>query len=243
MQWASEQRDRRGRSLSYSVGGAGPWLLLPWCNVAWFDFSDLAALTRQHSVIVASPYGFGPSGRSPTAAYTADGLIDDLLHICDIVGADEFAVVGYSLTGAVAARLACTSPRVTAAVAGGFPLLGSYVAVRDEVEGLIDDAAVVAQVAEGFDPAAALAFYRALAELPDGDLVEQCPCPMMAFWGDRDAVLHGFNSAGDLVRELHARGVAVETISGLGHDDVLLHLDEIFGVASQWLVGRDQEPG
>jgi pimeloyl-ACP methyl ester carboxylesterase len=238
MGWPLERSDRSGRTLVYAVEGAGPWLLVPWCNVNWFDFSDLAALTHGHRVIVASPLGFGSSGRSAPAGYGMDVFVDDLLHVCTVAGADEFDVFGYSLTGALAARLACRSDRVECAVVGGFPLLGSYAAVRDDVERLVGDPEVAAGVADTFDPAAALALYRDLAELPDGDLVDRRHCPMAAFWGEDDLVLQGFDASGDLDGELRARGVQVAPMPGLGHDDVLLHLDDVLRRASAWLRSR-----
>jgi pimeloyl-ACP methyl ester carboxylesterase len=235
MGWPLEGTDRRGRTLAYAVEGSGPWLVVPWCNVNWFDFSDLGVLTRGHRVIVASPLGFGSSGRSSAAAYGMDLFVDDLLHVCAVAGADRFDVFGYSLTGALAARLACLSDRVECAVVGGFPLLGSYAAVREDVERLVGDPEVAAGVADTFDPAAALALYRDLAELPDGDLVDRRRCRMAAFWGEDDAVLQGFDSSGNLDGELRARDVQVTPMPGLGHDDMLLHLDDVLGHVSGWL--------
>lgn len=238
-----ERVERSGRTLAYSVAGSGPWLVIPWCNIAWFDFTDLTEITRRHTVVVASPFGFGHSGRSDNGSdYSGDDLVDDLLHVCEVVGADEFAVFGYSFSGALAAWMACSSDRVTCAVAGGFPLLGSYAAVRDEVERLIRDPVMVSQVSTSFDPRAAASFYRDLAERRDGDLVERRRCPMMTFWGEDDVVLQAFDTTRDLRRELEARGVRVVTLDGLGHDDVLLHLDPVLETASRWIAESHQRP-
>ena len=51
-----------GLTLSYEMYGAGPAIVIPWCNFAW-DALDLAPLTRAYTVVVASPRGFGTSER------------------------------------------------------------------------------------------------------------------------------------------------------------------------------------
>jgi len=238
--WPLERTDRRGRSLTFAVDGSGPWLLLPWCNVNWFDFSDLSVLSREHTVIVASPLGFGASGRGEPDAYRLDELLDDLLHVCSAVGADRFDVFGYSLTGALVAALGCASDRVRSAMAGGFPLLGSYAAVRNDAERLIGDPDFVAGISDAFDAAAVIAVYRDLAQLADGDLVDRRRCRMAACWGDDDTVLRAFDSSADLAAELAGRDVDVVRLEGLGHDSLLLHIDEVLRLTSAWFM--DPQP-
>ncbi len=240
MGWALEHIDRDGRMLTFAVEGAGPWLLLPRCNVEWSDFSDLRVLTRRHTVIVASPLGFGPSGRATPGAYGLDELEADLLHVCRVVGAERFDVFGYSLTGALAASLACASDRVSAVMAGGFPLLGSYAAVREDAEGLAADPQFVAGLAGSFDPEAVVAVYRGIAARPDGDLVDRRRCRMAACWGTDDTVLGAFDASADLAAELTARGVHALPMDGLGHDSLLLHLDDVLRSVSAWFLAPER---
>ena len=44
-----------------------------------------------------------------------------------------------------------------------------------------------------FDTGAVIAFYRHLASLADGALVEGLPCPLFAFWGGQDEVIEAFD--------------------------------------------------
>jgi pimeloyl-ACP methyl ester carboxylesterase len=228
MGWPIRTVERGTRPLAYSVAGEGLPLLLPLCNLNWFDFCNLDELARRRRVIVASPFGFGRSGRDIAGTYVADDFIEDLLFVCDLADADRFSVFGYSLTAAIAARLASVSDRVTAVVAGGFPLLGSYQAVSDGVaEHLREEPGVVEQLWEQFDARAVAALYRSIANLPAGDLVDSRTCPMHAFWGDDDQVLRGFDTSSDLRSELAARGVDVTTVGGADHDSLLLQLDAV----------------
>ena len=236
MEWPLERIDRSGRTLTFAIEGVGPWLLLPRCNVNWLDFSDLQVLTRQHTVILASPLGFAGSGRAEPGAYALDDLLEDLLHVCRSVGAERFDLFGYSLTGALAAALASASDRVSSVMAGGFPLLGSYAAVRDDAERLIADPQFVAGISGTFDPEAVVAVYRGIADRQDGHLVDRCRCRMAACWGDDDTVLRSFDSSADLAAELTGRGLHVVPLEGLGHDSLLLHLDDVLRLASSWFL-------
>jgi pimeloyl-ACP methyl ester carboxylesterase len=232
--WPLERIDRSGRALTFAVEGVGPWLLLPWCNINWLDFSDLGVLTREHTVILASPLGFAGSGRAESGAYELDDLVEDLVHVCRTIGAERFDVFGYSLTGALAASLACASDRVSSVMAGGFPLLGSYGAVRDDAERLVADPQFVAGISGTFDPEAVVAVYRGIAAGQDGHLVDRRRCRMAACWGADDTVLRSFDSSADLAGELTGRGVHVVRMDGLGHDTLLLHLDDVLRMASAW---------
>src|SRR6202035_3835745 len=143
----------------------------PWPEMPYFS-----RLCEHFTVVLASPRGYQRSSRlTGDQLYDATTIVRDLLTVCDAVGLRRFSVLGYSLTAAMAAWLARSTLRVDAVVAGGFPLLGSYEAVRRGAErdaaGLTAGDAQAASLLEQFDSRAVLSFYRALAELPDGVLV------------------------------------------------------------------------
>jgi pimeloyl-ACP methyl ester carboxylesterase len=230
--------------VAFTVGGAGPGVLVPWCNFGWADLPYAAALTRSHTLVTASPRGYGPSSRLDDEGYGADLLVADLLSVTDALGLDRFAVLGYSLSGAVAAWLARGSDRVTAVVAAGFPLLGSYHRLLADVEhkvasGEHDSPGRAALDAE-FDSRAALAFYRDLAALSDGALVDDVACPMFSFFGEDDEII---NTLGYGVDHLHAgltqRNVATSVLPGRGHLGALLDPQPALAEITQWLDGAN----
>jgi pimeloyl-ACP methyl ester carboxylesterase len=210
--------------VAYMTLGAGPALLLPWCNLPWPDLSITRALADRYLVVLASPVGYQASSRlPPDEEYDAPRALADLLAVCDAVEIDRFAVFGYSLSAAMAAWLAGTTSRVTSAVLGGFPLLGSYQRVLD---GARSDAHEM-EGDPGFEPRAALSFYRDLANRADGSLVDECRCPIHAFWGASDEVLERFNAAPDLVDSLTRRGVTTTVVADTDHITTILATDEV----------------
>lgn len=98
-------------SLQYTVRGSGPGLLVPVCNFPWLDMPFLDVLAAHFTVVAASPRGYQGSTRLAEAeSYTGELLTTDLLAVCDHVGLDTFAVLGYSLTAAMAVWLAGRAP-------------------------------------------------------------------------------------------------------------------------------------
>ena len=220
-----------GATLAYVVRGTGPGLLVTWCNVPWPDLPLFGALSERFTVVLASPRGYQASSHLPeTEAYDIELLVGDLLAVCDHAGLDSFSVLGYSLTAAMAACLARVSTRVDAVIAGGFPLLGSYLRVLRRAE---QDAPGVSDL--DFDVRAVLAFYRELATLEDGALVSDVRCPVLAFWGTNDDILGSFNTAGDYGTALADHGVTTIALPGHGHETAIVGLDAHEVVA--WLEG------
>jgi len=198
------------------------------------------ALAKHFTVVAASPRGYQASTRlSDADGYSSEVLVSDLLAICDGVGLERFSVLGYSLTAAMAAELACASTRVDAVVAGGFPLLGSYALVQRGAErdagGMTSDSERAAAIAMEFDVRAVLAFYRDLALARDGALVTEVTCPMLAFWGTADEILSSFNTEPDFGQALTDRGVATLPVVGLDHAETILQFDRIVGDVIDWL--------
>ena len=234
-----------GASLEFAVRGTGPGLLVPVCNFQWLDMPFRDVLAARFTVVTASPRGYQASTRfSEEQSYSGEVFVADLLAICDHVGLHTFAVLGYSLSAAMAAWLARSSPRVEAVVAGGFPLLGSYERVlrgaeRDVAALLADDDAAAA-IETDFDVRAALSFYRELAGLSDGALVTDIGCPMFAFWGTADEILWSFNVEPDFAHALADRGVATHAIVGGDHAGTILRFDEIVGDVIDWLTAHGQ---
>jgi len=84
---------------------------------------------------------------------------------------------------------------------------------------------------------AVLAFYRELARLPDGALVDRLSCPVMSFWGSSDEVIGSFGvSLSELEIGLSARDVGYAVVPDLDHLGTLLRLDEVLPEVCAWLV-------
>jgi pimeloyl-ACP methyl ester carboxylesterase len=109
-----------GVALEVDVDGTGPGLLLVHgFGGAKEDFLDhVPALARDHTVVVFDHRGHGASDKpAERAAYSLARLTADTLQIADAVGLDEFRLLGHSMGGMVARRIAIDAPeRVTALV-------------------------------------------------------------------------------------------------------------------------------
>jgi pimeloyl-ACP methyl ester carboxylesterase len=98
-----------GVELAVEVSGEGPGLLLVHGLGGWkVDFADhVAALARDHTVVTFDHRGHGDSDK-PTdpAAYSFDRLVDDTVAVADATGLDHFRLLGHSMGGMVARRVA-----------------------------------------------------------------------------------------------------------------------------------------
>lgn len=231
-----------GLELQYEVhGGSGPALLLPRLNFSWPDYLDLGPFTQRFTVVSASPRGFGTSSRlEPHIPYRVRDMAGDLIGVVQQVGFDRFVVLGYSFTGAFAPWIAQLTGRADAVVSGGFPIVGDYAYLYPEIqrqsEAAKSDPAAWARVDAAFDNRAALAFYRELSELPADSLVSDLPCPLLAFWGDRDEEM-GPGGTERLASGLDRHGLQHVSFRGHDHDGMLTHLNDAIPDVLAWLDG------
>lgn len=231
---------RDGLELRYEVhGGSGPALLLPHLNFSWPDYLDLAPFIERFTVITASPRGFATSSRlDAETPYRVRDMAADLIAVVQAVGFDRFVVLGYSFTGAFAPWLAQLTGRADAVVAGGFPIVGDYSylypEIRRQSEAAKSDPAAWARVDAAFDDRAALTFYRELSDLPADALIGNLPCPLLAFWGDRDEEL-GPGGTDELAAGLDRHGLHHVSFAGYDHDGMLDRLDDAAPALLAWL--------
>jgi pimeloyl-ACP methyl ester carboxylesterase len=94
-----------GVDIEIDTVGAGPTLLfLPSQEQIEIDGAFVDALARSHRVIIASPPGFGRSGR-PDWATTPDDLAYVMLDLAEILGLSDAVLVGAALGGWIAAEM------------------------------------------------------------------------------------------------------------------------------------------
>jgi pimeloyl-ACP methyl ester carboxylesterase len=231
---------RDGLELRYEVrGGSSPALLLPHLQFSWPALLDLDPLLERFTVIIASPRGFADSSRyGEDAPYRVGDLVDDLVAVVRTAGFERFSVLGYSFTGAFAPWIAQLSGRVDAVVSGGFPIVGDYAYlhedIRRRVEAARSDPAAWAYLDSRFDYRAGIAFYRELSELPADALVSGLPCPLLAFWGDEDEEIALAGGTGQLAAGLDRHGLQHVSFPGRDHEGLLAHIDEAVPSVLAW---------
>jgi pimeloyl-ACP methyl ester carboxylesterase len=217
-----------GVSLEYSVQGCGPGLLVPLCNFDWRGTSAVQALAEHFTVVVGAPRGYSSSTWLDDGGYDTTTMCDDLLAVCRAAGVERFSVLGYSLTAALALRLAVHSGRVDAVVAGGFPYLANWsrllADVRDRT-GAGDDPAEEARISAqlGFDVRAARAF------------LDDVEVPIFAFWGSEDEVIEDFEGRDHLAAAVQARCIEHRVVAGTDHAGTLFAFDGLLPELIDWL--------
>src|SRR5947199_10473158 len=102
--------ERRGVRLRAFVGGRGPALLLVhgYGGAAW-NFTELAPRLEGRRLLIPDLPGHGGSSPLP-AAPTLAGFADMLAALCEAEGERRLDVLGHSLGGVVALRLAERRP-------------------------------------------------------------------------------------------------------------------------------------
>jgi pimeloyl-ACP methyl ester carboxylesterase len=201
-----------GRRIEFNIQGDGPGLLLPECNARWNEFGYVDKLAERYRVVTASPRGyFGSDWEESADAYTLNSVRDDLLAAADAAGLETFSVWGYSLAAAVGAFLAAATSRVRALVAGGFPLIGSYQAVVEWAEQL------PVPTSPPCDPAAVIAFYRAMAAANSDERTSSLRCARCCYWGADDPIMTLGMPIDQQRRHLEEAGFVVQELPGLDH--------------------------
>jgi pimeloyl-ACP methyl ester carboxylesterase len=102
-----------GVGLEVEVAGDGPGLLLVHgFTGAKEDFTDhVPALARDYTVVIFDHRGHGVSDKpDDRSAYTLDRLADDVVEVADGAGLDTFRLLGHSMGGMVARKVALAHP-------------------------------------------------------------------------------------------------------------------------------------
>jgi len=227
-----------GLAIYYETYGEGvPAVLIPRCNFAWSAL-DLAVLTGDYTVVIASPRGFGESDRTE-GPYTAASIKSDLEAVPDHVGVGEYVSFGYSMTGSVAPWLAHENPRVRAVISGGFPIATAYTNVLPYISAnradTFKDPRRWQTMTEKFDPEALMAWYLELDKFPPAGLLDVLDCPLYSFWGGDDEVIEELAGLEALRAGMQTRRLPFEVVPGRDHEGMLNSINEAMPHARRWL--------
>lgn len=193
--------ERRGVRIRLFTGGNGPGLLLVhgYGGSAW-NFAELAARLPGRRLIVPDLPGHGHSSPLP-ATPSLTGFADVLAGICEEEGLDQVDVVGHSLGGVVALRLAERRPklvrRVVLAAAAGISSSTRMAEVLISLAGVIRPASIAGRRVDRI--AASPRIRRALfglLEVSNPDLLTE-------------RQVHGFLRAGPLHQDALSAGLAL----------------------------------
>jgi pimeloyl-ACP methyl ester carboxylesterase len=196
------------------------------------------------NVSPARPAGVVRAAPPSPPGCVADLVVADLPAVTAELRLERFAVLGYSLSGAVAAWLARASDRVTAVVAAGSRCSAATTRLLADVESRVaagehDPTGRAATDAE-FDNRAAVAFYRDLARLPDGALVDDVSCPMFSFCGEHDEIINTLGSGVEhLCAALRQRDITTTVLPGLDHLGALLEPEPALAEIIRWLTATN----
>ena len=193
--------ERRGVRIRLFSGGDGPALLLVhgYGGSAW-NFAELAARLPGRRLIVPDLPGHGHSSPLPATPSLA-GFADVLAGICEEEGLDQVDVVGHSLGGVVALRLAERRPklvrRVVLAAAAGISSSTRMAEVTISLAGIIRPASIAGRRVDRI--AASPRIRRVLfgmLEVSNPDLLTE-------------RQVHGFLRAGPLHQDALSAGLAL----------------------------------
>lgn len=126
-----------GRALAWRRAGAGPPLLLVngyAATAADWDPTFLSGLGEAFQVICPDSRGMGGSALGDPAEVSMEGMAADLQALLDALGIERLPVVGWSMGGFVAQRLAARAPGRVAALVLLSTDAGGPEAVRAEPE-------------------------------------------------------------------------------------------------------------
>lgn len=164
-----------GTILEVEVTGEGPALfLVHGFGGAKEDFADhVEWLAADHRVVVFDHRGHGASAKPDSAdAYSLDRMAADILAIADHLGEDRIRLLGHSMGGMVARRVAVTAPHrlealvlmdtshgPIAAIDGDLIEMGAQIALTDGMP-------VLKEILDAGSPLDNPAYQRLLEERP-----------------------------------------------------------------------------
>jgi len=216
-----------GTEIPFLVAGSGgPFLFLgfgamadtPEARQPWIDGLG------DHYRLIFMTYPGEPKMYTLTPA----AVVRDILAVADAAGAERFAWYGYSWGAVCALQLALRTDRLTAMVAGGFPMVGGPYAEMLRFCKTLEAGPVTAfgvQVPHLPENARQfVTFYEGLRTFDDRAAQSRLRCPRLTFAGTADTVVANDEviarigqTVVDRREELERFGWEVKLLEGLNH--------------------------
>lgn len=235
--------DVKGVPIHYLDEGSGPAVVLIH-GFGGHTFSyrhQIATLSRDHRVVALDLLGYGYSGRTVDADYSLTAQASRVLGLMDALGIEQAALVGHSMGGAVAMRVAEESTdrvdrlALVASVSGdaaprfrGFgvirpllPLLSHIAKDRILRASFSDHSKITAEIRDAYIAPMRISgsmdgLRRIMADAQRDEPIkyERITQPTLILWGEDERLLPGFTLDRLRQRLPHAE---VVTVLAAGH--------------------------
>jgi pimeloyl-ACP methyl ester carboxylesterase len=235
--------DVAGAPIHYvDEGGGPPVVLIHGFGGHTFSYRyQIADLSRDHRVVALDLLGYGYSGRTVDADYSLTAQAERVLGLMDALGIERASLVGHSMGGAVAMRVAAGHPdrverlALVASVSGDAPPrfrglrimrpmlpLMSHIAVDRILRASFSDPSkITAEVRDAYtDPmrirGSMDGLHRMMADAKRDEVIkyERIIQPTLILWGEDERLLPGFML--DRLRQRLPRAELV-TVIAAGH--------------------------
>lgn len=219
--------------LHYQYAGTGePIILLHgWVNSwrIWRESMLALSRTRKYRVYTLDFWGFGESGKkeqvttepSQPSAFEIDSYVDMVNQFMEALGIVEATILGHSMGGTVALKMALKYPeRVKKVAVVGSPIVGSslnallrlagfgniakllwaYPVIRQTTLNYLlkgDSANIQAMISDDIEQATMESFFRSIGDLKNTDLREQLTdldIPTLGIYGENDNIVSPKNA-------------------------------------------------
>ena len=212
-----------GVKLYYEIHGAGePLLLIEGLGYAsWSWFRQVEELSYAYRVVTFDNRGVGQSDK-PDIPYSIDLMADDVAHLLESLNIERAHILGVSMGGYIAQKLAINYPQMVKSLVLGctsfggpqsIPLTEEALQSMLKVEGLNAEEVI----RQGFKAAISPKFIKAYPDVVDQLVAWRLDNPTPRYAWDRQfAAARAFN----LESQLHK--IKVPTLVITGSDDIVV---------------------
>jgi pimeloyl-ACP methyl ester carboxylesterase len=218
-----------GTRIAYDVGGSGPVLMLlhggGGTRRDWHNAGYVARLSTDFTVVTIDIRGNGESDKPlSSSAYAIDKLTSDVLAVADAVGADRFALWGFSYGANIGRYLAARTDRVRAMAYIGIPF---GAAASGEFRQMIEKARDELKPTDDDVRRLQVAWLSAMLEYQPVEPADM-KCPTLWLVGTKNAV--AMASVAAYRERLAGTRVTLTTLDDLTHPQEFSKIEQAFPI-------------